>query len=109
MHPTIELDYFFAAIGFIFVLLILGKRDLKLWLRLLILFFIPPFISAFPYAIFTNSSDSVTHALGYDLDTPILRYSTFTSAMAYGLGRVLLPNIIFCVTYLIIKLSKRSK
>jgi hypothetical protein len=107
MHPTFELDYIFSAIGFIFVLFILVKRILKLWLRFLVLFFVPPFISAILYAILvTSSGPFTTGGSSNNPDIPIETY-TFTSVIGYCLGRLMLPNIIFCVTYLIIKLSKK--
>jgi len=109
MSPIFEVNYIFAGISFILVLLVLGERKVRLWLRLLILFFIPVFISVIPYILFKWSAVPLTDAFVPDVDMPGLRYSSFAMALGYGVGRTLLPSMIIYISYFIIRLSKTGK
>jgi hypothetical protein len=105
MLPTIDRDYIIAGINFIAVLLILREINVRLWLRLLILFFIPIGMSVFAYILIKWSGVRLT-VLEH---VPGLRYSSLAMAFGYGLGRMLNPSMIIYFSYWLIRLLRSGK
>ena len=105
MLSIIDGDYITAGINFIAVLLMLHKSNVRLWLRLLILFFIPICMSVFAYIVIKWSGVRLT-VLEH---IPGVRYSSLAMAFGYGLGRVLNPSMIIYFSYCLIRILRSGK